>query len=68
MTTTRHPPKPGYVDIRDPRTGRLVCRYNPTSGEVEVAQRGGDVRRGTLPIDGARVAQYVKLAQGVQDE
>jgi hypothetical protein len=60
MSTT---PRPGYIEIRDPQTLRLVCRYNPHTHEVEVVQRG-DVRRATLPIaDPARVAQYIEIVQ-----
>lgn len=58
--TTR--PKPSQIEIRDSRTQKLVCRYDPQTGEVEVSQRG-EVRRGTLPKDPARVAQYVRIAQ-----
>lgn len=46
MTTPK--PKPGQIEIRDSRTQKLVCRYDPQTGEVEVSQRG-EVRRGTLP-------------------
>jgi hypothetical protein len=54
---------PYYIEIRDPRTLKLVCRYNPHTHEVEVVQRG-DVRRAVLPIaDPERVAQYIEIAQ-----
>jgi len=38
-----------FIEVRDPRTLKLVCRYNPQTREVETVGRGGDVRRGTLP-------------------
>lgn len=47
MTTPK--PKPSQVEIRDSRTHKLVCRYDPRTGEIEVSQRG-EVRRGTLPV------------------
>lgn len=38
-----------FVEVRDPRTLRLVCRYNPQTREVVTIGRSGDERRGTLP-------------------
>lgn len=38
-----------FVEVRDPRTLKLVCRYNAQTREVETVGRSGDVRRGTLP-------------------
>lgn len=46
MTT---PPPGYYVEVRDPRTQKLVCRVNPHTGEVVTVGRSGDIRRGTLP-------------------
>lgn len=43
-----NPTSQPFIEVRDPRTLKLVCRYNPQTREVEVVQRG-DVRRGTLP-------------------
>jgi len=42
-------PSKQFVEVRDPRTLKLVCRYNPQTREVETVGRAGDVRRGTLP-------------------
>jgi hypothetical protein len=60
MSTAK--PRPGQVEIRDSRTQKLVCRYDPRTGEVEVSQRG-EVRRGTLPKDPQRVVDYAEIAQ-----
>lgn len=32
-------PQPHYVDLRSP-DGRLLARYDPTRGILEIAQRG----------------------------
>ncbi|HEX5634085.1 MAG TPA: hypothetical protein VFX50_12690 [Gemmatimonadales bacterium] len=42
------PSDPRFVEVRDPRTLKVVCRYNPHTHEVEV-RRGDDVRRAALP-------------------
>lgn len=59
-------PQSGFIDVRDTRTNKLVCRYNPQTREVEVVQRR-DVRRGTLP-DVGRVVQYARLVQEASEE
>ena len=62
------PPSPAFVEVRDPRTLKLVCRYNPTTHEVETIGRDGSARRARLPVDMARVAQYAAIAQRGDDE
>lgn len=57
-----------FVEVRDPRTLKLVCRYNPTTHEVETIGRDGSARRARLPVDMARVQAYAKLAQGSENE
>lgn len=46
---SEQPPPSRRVDVRDPRTGKLVCRVDVLTGEVWTVGRGGDIRHGTLP-------------------
>lgn len=39
MTTDR----PGWVEVRDPATGKLILRYDPDRELVETARRGRSV-------------------------
>jgi hypothetical protein len=32
--------RPGWVEVRDPATGKLVLRYDPQRDLVETARRG----------------------------
>lgn len=40
-------PREGFVEVRDPRTLRLLARYNPTTREIELL----DSRRDRHIID-----------------
>lgn len=44
----QHTPQPGFIPLRDPRTLKVVCHFNPQTREIIVIQRG-DERRTVLP-------------------
>lgn len=46
---TTHPIQPGFVPLRDPRTLKVVCHFNPQTREIVVIGRAGDERRTVLP-------------------
>lgn len=45
----QHTPQPGFIPLRDPRTLKVVCHFNPQTREVIVVGRAGDERRVFLP-------------------
>jgi len=53
----KHTTQPGFVPLRDPRTLKVVCHFNPQTREVVVIGRAGDERRAVLPSVGAKQEQ-----------
>lgn len=49
MHPAPHPIQPGFVSLRDPRTLKVVCHFNPQTREIVVIGRAGDERRTILP-------------------
>jgi hypothetical protein len=62
MPSQRLDQRPAFVEVRDPHTLKLVCRYNPATHEVETIGRDGTPRRARLPVDMERVKAYARLA------
>lgn len=58
----RRRPLQNCIEIRDTATGKLVCRFDPHTREIEVVIRR-DIRRGVLPQDMERIQVYAALTK-----